>query len=201
MDDSATRLSSQFERAGLGAILAFVLAVSGLIWLFLPNRTSSAFSSTESSTTGSGGFSFSVVEKDSIVDRLRRLEGIPRPQLTLLLLVGVALACAIPLVTHKPTVSFVGRITCRLGELLGALFAVAGVVTSVDVVYQEHGFDTLARPLNHLNAAALAAVTVVLARVGSNPTETRRPLKRSRSRITRVKRPVPRPLGVPRDPH
>jgi hypothetical protein len=202
MDDSATRLSSQFERAGLAVLLAFVLAVSGSIWLFLPDRTSSSFSSSSvSSSTGSGSVTFWVVEHDSIVDSLRRLERIPHPELTLLLLVGVALACAIPLLTHKPTVSLVGRFTCRLGQLLGAFFVVAGVVTSVDVLYQEHGFDTLARPLNHLNAAALAAVSVVLAGVGSSPTETTRPMKRSRSRITRVKRPVPRPLGVARESH
>jgi hypothetical protein len=193
MDDSPTRLSSQFERAGLAVLVAFVLAVSGYIWMYLPDRTSS-FTSLESSTTGAGGLRLVLDEKDSIVDRLRRLEGILHPELTLLLLMGVALSCAIPLVTHKPTVSRAGRLTCRLGELLGALFVVAGVITSLDVLYQEHGFHTLARPLNHLNAVALAVVSVVLARIGANPGEP----KTSRSRITRMKRPVPRPLGIPR---
>jgi hypothetical protein len=194
MDDSEARLSSRFERAGLAVVTAFVLAVSALIWLYWPDRTTRAFSSSDSSTTGTGSIALIEDNENSIIDRLRRLESIPRPELTLLILIGVALACAVPLVTHRSTVGLAGRITCRVGQLVGALFAFAGVAASIDVLRQQHGPDTLARPLGHLNAAALAAVSVVLARVGTTSTET----EPTRGRITRVKRPVPRPLGVPR---
>ncbi|MEO8694817.1 MAG: hypothetical protein ABI658_14925 [Acidimicrobiales bacterium] len=190
MDDLAARLSSLFARAGLAVLLAFILAVSALTWLSWPDRTTTRFSSSESSTAGAGAISLFGVKEDSLIDRLRRLEAIPRPELTLLILVGVTLACAVPLVTHNSTVTYVGRMTCRLGQLLGALFAFAGVVAAIDVLRQQHGFDTLARPFSHLNAAALAAASAVLARFGAKPNETKR---------VRVKRPVPRPLGVPRN--
>lgn len=197
VDDHATRLSSRFERAGLAVLLAFAFSLTALIWFGWPDRTTRAFNSSSTGSSSSGATATAVVgfRENSIVDRLRRLESIPRPELTLLILVGVALACTIPLVTHSSTVGAVGRVTCRLGQLFGALLAVAGVAASIDVFRHQQGLDTQASSLSHLNAAALAAVSVVLARVGAQPDDA----KRTRGRITRVKRPVPRPLGVPRD--
>ena len=197
-DDRALRLASRFERAGLAVLVAFAFSVTALIWFWWPDRTTRVFNSSATGSSASGANATALVgfQENSIVDSLRRLERIPHPELSLLILVGVALACAIPLVTNSSTVSAAGRLTCRLGQLFGALFTVAGVTASIDVFRQQQALDTQASSLSHLNAAALAAVSVVLARVGAKPAET----KRLPSRITRVKRPLPRPLGVPRAP-
>src|SRR4051794_37404260 len=123
MTDRQRRLCARFERAGLGVVLAFVLTISGWCWLQWPDRTSSGGSS--SSSTRTDTVALLVVKQNSLLDHWRRLETVFQPRLALLLLVGIALACTGPVVTRALSASTVGRVVCDLGQLFGAVLALA----------------------------------------------------------------------------